>query len=53
MAGGYTYDEGATVITEPSLDTQPMETSPLSPCGKALKTKLTPPIETPTNEEAI
>lgn len=40
MAGGVTYDEGTTIILDSSIDTQPMDINPLSPCGKVLQSNL-------------
>jgi hypothetical protein len=46
MAGGYTYDDGVTIIPDFIPDTQPAGTIPTSPCGKALQTnKLPEPIK--------
>jgi hypothetical protein len=39
MAGGYTYDNGVTIIPDLIPDTQPAGTIPTSPCGKVLLEK--------------
>lgn len=53
MAGGYTYDEGVTIIPDLNQDTQPTGTILTSPCGKALQEKLLKAVPEPIKEEKV
>lgn len=53
MAGGYTYDDGVTIIPDMITDTQPAGTILTSPCGKALLDKqITEPVKLPESVKA-